>query len=129
MTRDEFIRVLNQGRYSYKIEGDNLVVISGNLDGDIDIRLEEIPGNIFFNNKGTVRLNFLKQVPSGVEFKNLGRVHLDSVTSLHPSVRFNNLRSIWLGLYDDWVNRWDNNIEGIDENALFNLMIKRGLFI
>ena len=129
MTREEFIRVLNQERYPYSIVGDKLVITKGDFrrdEDDIDLPIAEIPENISFNNRGTVSLNFIKKVPSGVEFNNVYRVLMARVISIHPSVRFNTRGSNFLG---DLVDQWDGNIEGIDENALFNMMIKRGLFI
>ena len=58
MTREEFIEILKKEGYSYKIEGDKLVV-TGN---------------------GDVWLDSLTSLPPGVVFKNRGRVYLRSLT-------------------------------------------------
>ena len=55
MTREEFIKVLDRKKYSYKIQGDNIIV----------------------THKGSVWLNSLTSLPPGVVFKNRGYVWLD----------------------------------------------------
>jgi hypothetical protein len=67
MTREEFIKVLD-GRYSYEIEGDKIVVTYG----------------------GNVHLHDLTSLPAGVVFGNKGHVHLDSLPSFPPDVSFEN---------------------------------------
>ena len=59
MTREEFIKILGEeGYYSYKIEGDKIVVTFG----------------------GYVNLGSLTSIPPGVEFKNVVDVYLNSLT-------------------------------------------------
>jgi hypothetical protein len=103
MTRDEFIKVLKY--YTYKIEGDNIVV----------------------THKGNVNLISLMSLPSGVKFKNKGDVYLQSLTSLPPGVKFENGDGVYLGSLTGYY--WEGNIEGIDSRRLLNLMISKGLFI
>jgi len=107
MTQKEFIKVLDKKGYSYKIEGDRVVV----------------------THKGDVFLDSLTSLPPGVEFRNGGYVSLHSLTSLPPGVEFRNrgvvgLNSIIGGEFDDWKG----NIEGIDSKRLLNLMISKGIF-
>ena len=107
MTREEFIKVLKEKRYSYKIEGDKIVV---NYGGGVDLNsITSIPNGVVFNNGGGVYLGSLTSLPPGVEFKNGGSVGLYSLTG-------------------DWFSNWKGNIEGIDNKRLLNLMIKNGVF-
>ena len=57
MTREEFIKVLDKKGYSYKIEGDRIVV----------------------TDKRNALLGDLTSLPPGVEFKNKGDVYLGSL--------------------------------------------------
>ena len=108
MTREEFIQVLDKKGYSYKIEGDNIVVTHG----------------------GSVWLDSLTSLPPGVEFNNKEDVYLDRLTSLSPDVVFNNGRDVKLNsLIGGHFNKWEGNIRGIDDKSLLNLMISKGMFI
>jgi hypothetical protein len=129
MEREEFIGVLEEEGYSYEIEGDKLVVTH---DSDVDLGpLETIPSGVVFKNRGWVYLGFLKTIPYGVEFRNEGYVNLYSLQAIHPDVEFSNDNGIYLSsLIGGWFNEWeDNNIEGINNKRLLNLMISKGLFI
>jgi hypothetical protein len=106
MTREEFIEVLDQKPYSYKIEGDKIVVTGG-----------------------YVNLKSLVTLPHGVVFNNKGDVDLDSLETLHPGVEFNNIGWVWLeSLVGGWFSDWEGNIEGVASKRLLNLMISKGLF-
>ena len=155
MTQEEFIEVLNMKGYSYKIEGDKLVVTHeddvflGSLTslppgvefknrGGVDLRsLQTLPPGMEFKNRGNVDLQSLKTLPPGVEFKNRGNVYLSSLETISPGVEFKNGDFVYLrSLIGGWFHYWDGSIEGIegkikgvDGNNLLNLMIKRGLFI
>ena len=108
MTQEEFIKVLDKKRYSYKIEGDKIIV---NRKGDVDLRaLTSLPPGVEFMNGGSVYLDSLTSLPTGVVFMNGGYVSLDS-------------------LIGGWFNNWEGNIKGIDSKRLLNLMIKKGMFI
>ncbi len=128
MTREEFIEVLDERRYSYKIEGDNLVVVD---DWNVDLRsLETISPGVVFSNEGYVSLESLKTLPPDVVFKNEGDVWLESLVTLPPGVEFRNEGDVWLeslvgGPFEDWRG----NIEGINNKKLLNLMISKGVFI
>ena len=68
MTQEEFIAILDEEGYSYKIEGDKIVV----------------------THNGYVDLNSLTSLSPGVEFKNVGGVWLESLTSIPSDVVFRN---------------------------------------
>ena len=107
MTQEEFINVLDRKDYSYKIEGDLIVVTY----------------------KGSVDLESLTSLPPGVEFRNGGYVVLPSLTSLPSGVVFKNGEDVYLGyLIGRWFKEWKGNIEGIDSKRLLNVMIKQGVF-
>jgi hypothetical protein len=128
MTREEFIKVLEEEGYSYKLEGDKIVVT---YVGNVDLEsLESLPPDVEFKNEGWVDLYSLKSLPLGVVFQNEGWVDLESLTSLPPGLEFNNKGDVNLdALIGGGFNDWEGNIEGIESNSLLNLMIKRGMFI
>ena len=156
MTQEEFIKVLEEGSYSYKIEGDKIVVLTGVSNGfthHIFVNFKSLPPGVVFRNTGGVHLESLKSLPPGVEFKNGGDVHLESLKSLPPDVQFrtwdegmvylNSLTSIppevkfstaavrldsIVGGGDGWFSQWKGNIKGINSRRLFNLTIKQGVF-
>ena len=127
MTQEEFKKVLEEKGYSYKIEGDKIVVTHG---GDVDLdSLETLPPGVGFKNGRDVFLKSLTSLPPGVEFKNGGRVYLSSLTSLPPGVEFENGGGVYLrSLMRRWFGDWEGNIEGIRSNRLLNKMISLGLF-
>ena len=107
MTREEFIEILRKKRYSYKMEGDKIVI----------------------THSGWIDLNGLKTLAPGVHFKNKGSVDLVSLETLAPGVHFENGGDVYLKELE-WVE--DNKgirIEGVGNRRLLNLMISKGLFI
>jgi hypothetical protein len=107
MTREEFIAILDEKRYSYKIEGDKIIVTY----------------------RGYVDLEDLTSLPPGVVFNNGGNVYLDSLTSLPPSVEFKNGVDVYLrSLTGGYFSERKGNIEGIDPKRLLNFMISKGVF-
>ena len=107
MTREAFIKVLNKEKYSYKIEGDKIIVTYGY----------------------GVDLSALTSIPPGVVFKNGGYIDLSALTSLPPGVEFNNGEDVYLGLLiGRWFDEWEGNIKGIASKRLLNVMIKQGVF-
>ena len=128
MTREEFIKVLDESGYSYEIKGDRIIVTH---NGHVDLSaLTSLPPGVVFKNEGSVNLRSLTSLPSGVVFKNKGDVDLRSLTSLPPGVVFKNGRDVYLGLLiGRWFDEWKGNIEGIESNRLLNVMIKQGVFI
>ena len=108
MTREEFIKVLDEKGYSYKIKGDKIVV----------------------THKGYVNLKSITSLPPGVEFNNKGTVYLDSLKSLPPGVEFNNKGELvnLSSLVGSWFGYWKGNIKGVDSTRLLNVMISKGVF-
>jgi len=147
MTKKEFKQVLERKGYSYKIEGDKIVVtyemgvdlrsltslppgVEFNNGGSIDLYyLTSLPPGVAFRNGGSVNLNSLTSLPPGVEFNSEGYVDLGALTSLPPGVVFKNRGRVYLrSLTGRWFDEWKGNIEGIDNKRLLNVMIKQGLF-
>jgi hypothetical protein len=147
MTREEFIKVLDEKRYSYEIQGDKIVV-TGKLQVDME-SLTSLPPGVVFRNQGSVYLEALTSLPPGAVFDNAGNVFLNSITSLPPGVVFRNQGHVYLPFIDSiptgvvFNNEWDVylpslignwfkdsvcNIRGIESNSLLNIMIKKGVF-
>jgi len=148
MTREAFIKILDDKGYSYEIEGDKIVVTeNGHVDlrsltslppgvefkneGDVDFdALTSLPSGVVFSNDGSVNLESIKTLPYGVVLMNKGDVFLMSLTSISPGVEFKNGRGVDLDkLIGGWFHYWSGNIEGIDSKMLLNGMIKRSLFL
>jgi hypothetical protein len=127
MTREEFIKVLDKERYSYKIEGNKIVVTS--ISGEVWLSdLTSLPPGVEFRNEDYVCLDSLTSLPSDVVFNNGDYVSLESLISLPSGVVFKNKGNIWLGSLIGWFGDWSGNIEGINNKRLLNLMISKGLF-
>jgi hypothetical protein len=91
MTQEEFIKVLDKKRYSYEIEGDQIIVTHKERTGRVNLMdLTSLPPGVVFRNKENVFLHSLASLPPGVKFENGGKVVLASLTSLPPSVKFEN---------------------------------------
>ena len=99
MTREAFIKELEEKGYPYSEEG-NKIVVTHHANG------------------GGVNLESLTSLPSGVVFKNGGDVFLRSLILIKKGF-----------LISGWFKDWPGNIEGIDNKSLLNLMIKQGVFI
>ena len=128
MKKEEFINVLKQENYLYEIQGDKIIVTH---NGSVDLGfLETIPPGVEFRNNGRVDLRSLETIPPGVEFMNGGSVDLDSLETLPPGVEFMNGGDVDLGgILGGWLNRWEGNIEGVDDKRLLNLMANKELFL
>ena len=127
MTREKFIEVLDEKRYSYEIKGDKIVITH---KGYVDLlSLKTSPPGVVFENGGDVWLSPLTSLPPRVEFKNGKDVYLDSLKTLPPGVEFRNGRDVDLdSLIGGWFSAWNGNIEGISSNRLLNKMIELELF-
>ena len=147
MTREAFIEVLDEKGYSYKLDGNKIVVTYKRyvyLES-----LETLPPDVVFNNKGNAALGSLETLPPGVEFNNGASVFLDSIETLSPGVEFNNGEDVYLeslkilppgvkfnnerdvyleSLFRNFFRDWKGNIKGIDSKRLLNKMIESGLF-
>ena len=159
MTREEFIGMLDKKGYSYKGEGDKIIV---NDKRDISFPfLTELPDNIEFRNGGYIDLRGVTTLLPGVVFNNKGSVGLSYVTTLYPGVVFRNegdvsLRSLRAIPYDVVLSnngdidlrdltmipsrlrfnntgnvllKWKFDIEGIRSKEILNTMIKRKIII
>jgi len=148
MTQEEFIKVLEEKRYSHKIEGDKIIVTREgdvhlssltSLPSDVEFRnegyvyldsLTSLPPGVAFKNGGHVNLRSLTFLPPGVEFINVGNINLDSITSLPPGVEFKHRGNVYFkSLMGGRFSDWRGDIEGIDSKRLLNLMISKGLFL
>jgi hypothetical protein len=103
MTREEFISILEEKGYSYRIEGEILIV---DHDGDVWLMgLTSLPPNVEFRNVGAVGLRDLKALHDNIEFRNDGNVWLRSLNRLSladmDSV-FQNKADAFIGEY--WIN-------------------------
>ena len=127
MTREAFIKVLDDNGYSYDIVGNKIIVT--NKDTVYLSTLTSLPPGVEFRNRGLVSLNSLETLPPGVVFENMGSVFLESLTSIPPGVEFRNGKGINLNsLTRGWFEYWKGNIKGIDSKRLLNKMIELGLF-
>ena len=112
MTREEFIKILEEEGYSYEIENEDKIIIT--YPGGVWLdSLETLPPGVVFKNVRDVNLESLKTLPPGVEFRNGGDVYLNSLMKILPGVSFDS---------------WECNIEGVDPKRLLNLMISKGVF-
>jgi hypothetical protein len=146
MTREDFIQMLNKGKYTYEVVGDKIVVLNNCDNVDLSA-LTTLPPGVQFNNSGGVYLNSLTTLPSGVRFNNGGDIVLDRLEFLHPHTIFNNRGDVYLNginipreiqfnnvnnggalrIASGFIND-DYLIDGIDSTRLLNIMIKRGVF-
>ena len=126
MTREEFIKVLDEKGYTYKIVGDKLAVNGFN----VNLRfLTTLPVGVKFENGGDVNLNSLTTLPDDEKFENGGNVYLYYLTTIPAGVKFENKGDVYLGaLVGDWFGEWKGNIKGIASKRLLNLMISKGIF-
>ena len=127
MTREAFIKVLEEKDYSYRIEGNKVIVTH---KGNVDLRdLTSLPPGVVFKNEAVVNLNSLGLLSPGVEFINVGNINLDSITSLPPGVEFKHRGNVYFkSLMGGRFSDWRGDIEGIDYKRLLNKMISIGIF-
>jgi len=151
MTREDFIDALNQHGYKTNVEGDKLIV-DGDYHDHIIMDIDSIPSNVTFINKGFISLPRLKEIPEGVTFNNSGYASLEMVDKISSDTIFNNrgfvavpkLEKIPAGaqfnnrgtietnrVSIDMLDKagWPLHIPGTSNRKLFNVMIKRGMFI
>ena len=118
MTREEFIKLLDQKGYTYVEEGNKIVIT--HLDR------KRFDDNVWFNS--------LESIPPNVEFRNDGdimiRYFMDgepSDSGIPSSVEFNNGSDVWLNKLG-WFGNWKGNIDDINSKQLLNKMVSDGLF-
>ena len=144
MTREAFIKVLDEKRYSYEIEGDKIIVTHNgyvlldsltSLPPGVEFKnggvvrldsLTSLPPDVVFKNKGYVDLRSLTSLPPGVVFKNKGDINMQALSSILPDVEFRNEGFIHLNNIYSFPEFY---MEGIHPNRILNAMIKRGLFV
>lgn len=127
MTREEFIKALEEKEYPYEIEGNKIVVTHRN-SVDLDY-LTSLPTDVEFRNRGPVYLGSLKTLPPGVQFGNTENVWLTLLKTIPSGVLFKNEGNIYLGsLFGGWFGSWEGNAKGISPNRLLNKMVADGLF-
>ena len=98
MTREEFIKVLNNLNYNYDTLYGKITIVGCGYHTTAYLNsLTSIPPGVVFKNLGQVQLNSLTSLPPGTEFRNGEIVDLDSLTSLPPDVLFENKGGVRLG--------------------------------
>ena len=107
MTQEAFVKVLERKGYSYKIEG-NKIVVTYKFYVDL-VSLTSLPPGVVFSNEGEVGLRSLEAIPPDAEFRTTYDVNLQSLTG-------------------NWFSEWEGNIKGIRFNRPLNKMISIGLF-
>ena len=107
MTQEAFVKVLERKGYSYKIEG-NKIVVTYKFYVDL-VSLTSLPPGVVFSNEGEVGLGSLEAIPPDAEFRTTYDVNLQSLTG-------------------NWFSEWEGNIKGIRFNRPLNKMISIGLF-
>jgi len=129
MTQEEFIAILDEKGYSYKIENEKLIVDYNGYVDFSDIKklpkgivfknkndiwfesLEVLPSDVVFENGGAVYLDNIKVLPGGVIFENGGRVELNGVEKLPNGIRFKNEDFGWFSEIE-----WKVNYQGLELN-------------
>ena len=118
MTREEFIKLLDQKGYTYVKEGNKIAIT--HLDR------KRFDDNVWFNS--------LESIPPNVEFRNDGNIMIryfmdgePSDSGIPSSVEFNNGSDVWLNKLG-WFGNWKGNIDDINSKQLLNKMVSDGLF-
>ena len=155
MTREAFIEILKKKGYSYKLEGDKIVITHGKKGTGLDnhIYLDDLVPDIIFANKGMVKLeDNITSLPYGLEFRNggeisgsnleeieyplifqnRGTIQFHRLEKINPGVVFNNKGDVYIkniGAIERKARPvgYKKLLEGISDKRLLNLMIKRGL--
>jgi hypothetical protein len=140
MTREAFIKVLDEKGYPYEIVGNKIMVNAEKgtpgYSGDGFLYLEDLkslPPNVHFKTSGNIYLNGLTHLPSGITFGGRGwNVELNSLRSIPSDTRFETNASIksLIGPAGDYgyFRAWEGNIEGIAPKRLLDKMVSLGLF-
>lgn len=136
--QEEFIEVLEELGYEYKIEKNPLtkgdrIIITDPDDLNFKPYMKNIPSGIEFVNKGRIILGWITNIPDDVIFNNTGNgLALPEVKSISPGASFGeNFRgAIYIpGLIQGgFMSNWEGSILGISAYKLLNLMIENGIF-
>ena len=92
MAREAFIKYLDLYEYSYRMEGNKIVITKEN----VHFAGTSLPSGVEFRNGKNVWLNSLETLSPGVVFENGGDIWLDSLETLSSGVKFNNGGDIYL---------------------------------
>ena len=94
MQNSDFIDLLTQKTYAYKLNNGTVVV---QHKGNVHLgSLTTLPEGVSFENKGNVRLGSLTTLPEGTSFENKGHVYLSSLTTLPEGTSFENKGNVFL---------------------------------
>lgn len=104
MSRDEFIKKLEEYKIYFKYEGDQILVCDDEYKGKIDNNhlnfenvIYSIPDNVTFQNGGNLWLESVKYIGKNVIFKNSGLVNLTSIETIKSEIKFRNKSFVDLG--------------------------------
>jgi len=122
MTNEEFIKILDRNGYSYRMEGETLIV-----DNECQVELdrgknavESLPPGIRFENGGNVLLGKLKELPPGVVFNNRHHAWINGITELPPDVQFLNS-----SVFIDGVKELPPNYEFKNRGVVYMKSLKK----
>jgi hypothetical protein len=100
MTRDEFIKRLEQYGAYFTYEGDQILVRDDESQGKIHVDssnhvdmekvIDSIPDNVTFENNGNLWFNSVKSIGKNVIFNNSGLVNLESLETITEGIKFRN---------------------------------------
>ena len=89
MSIQEFKKILKEKRYSYREDGEKIII---EYYGSIDLYdIQSIPEGIIFENDGVVNLNNISLIPKGTIFSNPGTLYAQSAIEIEEDVEFNNI--------------------------------------
>jgi hypothetical protein len=89
MTREEFIRALDEKGISYSLEGERIVVNWDNQYINLEyLGITSLPPDVTFENAGSLRLGEVAQLPEGTVFNNYGSVVGEEITRIPRGTKF-----------------------------------------
>lgn len=113
MTREEFIRVLDEKGCRYITDGEKIILNGNSLLMIIFPDGSSIPSGVIFANRGYLDLLGINSISSGVEFNNSGELIISPILSYG----------------NGYLKHQQFHIDGIGKMRLFNHMISKGLFV
>lgn len=122
MTKEEFIKVLDENGIHHIEEGGRLIV--GRIPDKgyisfLDLGIDSMPPNVTFEN-GNLQLGNLKEIPKGVFFDIEGFIYWESGGKISGGTRFG--KWVWAFTYGDEV--LDFEIKGINYGDLLTATFK-----
>jgi hypothetical protein len=130
MTREDFIKKLDDILCPYNIEDGKIIISVGSYSSYSDLTsLESLPEGIKFVGEGVMDLSNLIEIPYGTEFNNSGVIFLYGVKKIHPGVKFNQNQQICLfNLVVGTKFTFRFRVDGISDSYILNNMISLGIF-